>query len=348
VTADRRIFVTGASGVIGSAVLAELGSDGVLCLRHRTELPVPAAAQREGDLRRPRMGMSRETFRALAREVDGVLHIGAETRWGSDPAEIERTNRIGTEAALELAALADAPLHYVSTAFVPMAADRGDGGTGADDALDLERGLDAYLASKAAADAAVLASGVPGTVVRPSYVIGDSRSGRIARFQGLYRIVSLAVRNLIPAVPVPPAAITDFVPQDVVARTIAAVVRADAREGELWITAGERALRAGEFLDLAVELAQRLGLDVHRPRLMSPDVVDRLIRPVFVARLPHEARKLFDDMIAMTSLLGRASTLPSSLEQVERRFGVDVGYEPRAALERSLVYWAQQKGLARA
>jgi nucleoside-diphosphate-sugar epimerase len=346
--ADGCIFLTGAAGVVGQALLAELdaGDGAILCLRHRSALPIPDEAQLAGDLRAPRLGLGDPAFRELAKRVRCVVHAGAETRWTRTAEEIARTNQHGTETMLELAALADAPLHYVGTAFA--VAEQVADPTQADDSAPLGRGLSAYLASKRAADRLVTTSGVPGVVVRPAYIIGDASSGVIARFQGLYRIVSLALRNMIPAVPVRADAITDFVPQDLVARSLAAVIRAEAREGSLWVTSGERALRAGEFLDVAMRLAAALGIEADRPRLMAPDVIDRLIRPVFLKRLPPEAHELFDDMLGMTALLGRSDPLPSSLSEIEQRFGISTAFDPRAALEQSLRYWAEQKGLVQA
>jgi nucleoside-diphosphate-sugar epimerase len=341
-----RIFVTGGSGVIGQALLAELDPQEVMCLRHASPLPVPVGSQVSGDICEPRMGLDRGAFRELAKRTSCVVHMAAETRWTSDPKKIELTHRAGAQTAMELAALADVSLHYISTAFIPVEGSEPAGAWGLSaPANDLRSGLDAYLSSKAAADRLVASSGIPGTIIRPSYVIGNSASGAIARFQGLYRVVSLALRNLIPALPVHPDSVTDFVPQDVVARAILGVIRADAHSGELWVTAGERALRAGEFLDLALELAERLGLEASRPRLMPPDVIDRLIRPVFIDHLPQTMQQMFDDMLAMTTLLGHAGLLPSSLELIEEHFDTEVLFDPRSALEHSLLYWAEQKGL---
>jgi nucleoside-diphosphate-sugar epimerase len=342
----ERIFLTGGAGVIGHALLAELDPAEVMCLRHISALPVALDSQLSGDICEPRMGLDQRAFRELARGTSCVVHMAAETRWASDPRKIELTHRVGAETALELAALADAPLHYISTAFIPIQGSEPSGAEAPSSGVnDLRSGLDAYLMSKAAADRLIATSGIPGTIIRPSYVIGDSASGEIAHFQGLYRIVSLALRNLIPALPVRPDSVTDFVPQDVVARTILGAIRANARSGELWVTAGERALRAGEFLDLALDLAGRIGLEANRPRLMSPDVIDRLIRPVFIEQLPHAMQQMFDDMLAMTTLLGHAGVLPSSLQLIEESFDMEVVFDPRAALEHSLLYWAEQKGL---
>jgi thioester reductase-like protein len=291
------------------------------------------------------MGLSPERFRELARRTRSVVHAGAQTNWSRDPAEIARANRVGTESALELAALAEVPIHYVGTAFMSMAGGTRLASGRATEAVDMDRGIDAYLASKAASDELVATSGLPHTIVRPSYIVGDSNTGQIARFQGLHRVVSLALRGMVPVVPIRPDAHADFVPQDLVARVLATLVENDANDGEVWVTAGERAMRAAEFLDIAHGLAQELGLSAHRPRLVPPGVVDRLIRPVFIAKLPKDMRRQFDDMLAMTAILAHAHVLPSSLDELEARYGVDLSFDQRTALRRSLVYWAEVKGL---
>ena len=342
----RRIFLTGASGVLGHALLAELDENEVICLTHSRPAPVPAESQIRGDLQQPRMGLSEPEFRELARRTRSVVHAAAQTNWSRDPEEIVRTNRVGTESALELAALAEVPIHYVSTAFMSMAGGTRIRSGRAEQVLDMDRGVDAYLGSKAEADELVANSGLPHTIIRPSYIVGDSRTGEIARFQGLHKVVSLALRGMVPVVPMKPDAYADFVPQDLVARAMVALIENDANDGEVWITAGERAMRAIEFLELAVGLAEELGLDPPvKPRLVPPGIVDRLIRPVFIAKLPKKVRNQFDEMLAMTAILAHSHLMQSSLDDLEARYGVDLELDQRTALKRTLIYWAEAKGL---
>ncbi|HEX8743559.1 MAG TPA: SDR family oxidoreductase [Thermoleophilaceae bacterium] len=344
-SAPGTIFLTGGSGVLGQALLAELTSERVICLRHRGQPPVPDSAQLAGDLRSPRMGLSEADFRRVAAATDYVVHAGATTNWTDDPADIERVNRTGTERAIELARAAGAPLLYVGTAFVARAEMTRSAAGRARNPSQVDRGLDAYLASKQAGEDAVRDAGIPATIVRAPMIVGDSRSGRIARFQGAYHIASLTVRNLLPVAPLGADNPIDFLPQDVLARTIAALVRSGRSGDELWLTAGERSVRARELLDISIQLAEELGRPVDRPRFVKPDVVDRLIRPVFIAELEPSRRRSFDLMLATTSLFTTPEPLPSSLPELERSLGIDLGVDLAAAFRRSLDYWAERKRL---
>ena len=70
-------------------------------------------------------------------------------------------------------------LYHVSTAFVHTTVD-GDRG----------RTAIGYASSKLAGEKVVRSSGVPHVILRPSVVIGDSDTGEIAAFQGLYQVVA--------------------------------------------------------------------------------------------------------------------------------------------------------------
>jgi thioester reductase-like protein len=150
-------------------------------------------------------------------------------------------------------------------------------------------------------------------IIRPSVVIGDSRTGAISRFQGLHDISAVVLRNLLPLVPMPAASRLDFLPCDVVARAIAELVADGCDHGEAWLTAGHAALSAAQLLDIAVATGAELGIDVHRPRMVEPEMVDRLIRPVFIDPLPAADRRRFGDLLAMTALFVNAPVFSSTL-----------------------------------
>jgi nucleoside-diphosphate-sugar epimerase len=338
------VLLTGASGVLGTALLAELPSCcRVIALVHRS--PCPAAhEQLTGDITSPGLGMDLTTYRALARRVDAVVHCAATTEFTSGPEAAHVTNEAGTRSVAEFASDAGATLYHVSTAFVArheltrsrLGHDTGTAGARPED----------YLDSKRAGEDIVRSSGLPAVIIRPSIVIGDSRTGDISAFQGLHGILLTLMRGLMPLVPLPRAALIDFVPQDVVARTVAALIAEDRRQGEVWVTAGPEALRADHVMATVAAACAELGLNPALPRFVGPDMVDRLIRPVFLADgLPARILRRFDDMLAMTALFADAPEFPTSLGEVKDGPPPLVRTALETALRSSLHHLARTKRL---
>lgn len=330
--------------MLGTALLAELPSScDVVALIHRCRCPA-AAQQIHGDLTAPHLGLDRATYTDLARRVDVVVHCAAVTDFTKGPEATHALNEAGTRAVVEFAADAGAVLHHISTAFVArheltrsrLGRETGEAGARPED----------YLDSKRAGEQVVRDSGVPSVIVRPSIVIGDSRTGEISAFQGLHGILLMLLRGLMPLVPLPAESLIDFVPQDVVARTIAALIADDRREGETWVTSGREALRAQQVLDLVSGVCTELGLSTLMPRIVGADMVDRLIRPVFLAGgLPKRALRRFDDMLAMTALFSDAPVFPTSLGQRHLAQPPLTGPQLEAALRQTLLHLARAKKL---
>jgi nucleoside-diphosphate-sugar epimerase len=331
------VLVTGASGVVGSALLDELDDVSLTCLIHHTPTGRDDVHHITGDITRPRLGLSRPEYARLAGSTDVVVHAAAMTDFTAGDRVTTDLNVRGTAHVLEFAKCADASVYYVSTAFV----DRASQVRGGDDSCGGPR---AYLYSKRTAEQLVHDSGLPVAVIRPSVVVGDSRSGKIAGFQGLHAIAGAIVKGSLPLIPLAPDSLVDFVPQDFVAGAIAELIRSGECEGEYWLTAGSRALCATQMVDACFEIAEELGREAVPPRFIAPDAVDRLIRPVFIEPLPEQARRRFDQMLNMTALFSADRAFESSAPELEQRF--DLGLpDLRDVFLSSLRYWASCKGL---
>jgi nucleoside-diphosphate-sugar epimerase len=336
-TARRTVVLTGASGVVGRAVLRRLRDVEVVCLVHRSPVCGPHVTAVPGDVTQPMLGLAGRVYADLAAEVDAVIHCAAVTDFNRTDGSLEATNVTGTEHVAAFAAAAKAVLYHVSTAFV-------------DTRAVGERGRTAigYAASKSAAEKVVRSSGVPHVIVRPSVVIGDSGTGEIAAFQGLYRVVAGLFAGIVPMIPFDPRWPIDFVPADVVADAIARVVENRVRGGEFWITAGEAALRLDEAVAVAVEVGRGLGVRVDVPRFVPPEMFDRLIGPVFLDALPGRVRRNVLRMLEFfATYLQSGQTRPSSLDQLAA-LGARPLPDPRESLRNSLRYWAARSGYGRA
>jgi nucleoside-diphosphate-sugar epimerase len=331
------VLLTGASGVVGAAVLRRLHDLDVVCLVHRSPVSGPNVTAVPGDIAKPMLGLAERPYLELAGKVDAVIHCAAVTDFNRTDGSLEATNIAGTEHVTAFAGAAKAVLYQISTAFVHTTVD-GDRG----------RTAIGYAASKSAAEQVVRASGVPHVILRPSVVIGDSVTGEIAAFQGLYQVAAGLFAGIVPMIPFDPAWPIDFVPADVVADTIACLVENRVSEGEFWISAGEKALRLGEAFTLAVDLARDLGVTIDMPRFVPPDMFDRLIGPVFLDVLPAKIRRNVLRMLEFfTTYLQSGETKPSSLDQLVA-LGVRPLPDQRESLRNSLQYWATKNGCGQA
>ena len=312
--ATRTILLTGSSGVVGSALLNHLGLNHlgqhrIVCLTHNT-VPDRALERVQGDLTAAGLGLDLRTRRRLIGEVDAIVHCAAVTEFTAGAEATRDLNVLGTQRVLDFAAEAGATTHYVSTAFVAREdLTRPDVGEGA---ADPSR----YLESKRNAETMVRDSGLPATIIRPSVVIGDSASGAISRFQGLHSLVKAIMKNALPVLPLHPLAHIDFIPQDLLAGAVARLIDNEITSGEYWITSGQNALTAGAVVGLCLRVGLRHRMEIKPPRLVDLELVDRLIRPVFIDPLPSASRRRFDDMLAMTSLFTEGGYFPSSLDQI--------------------------------
>lgn len=334
-TTRPTVLITGASGVVGTALLARLRDLDVVCLVHRTPVTAPRVRTVRGDITAPRFGLAEHTYASLVEQVDAVVHCAAVTDFNRTDGTLEATNVAGTQQVIDFAAAAGATLYHVSTAYVHTTSDGQRGRTAA-----------GYAASKSAGEELVRGAGVPHVILRPSVVIGDTDTGEIAAFQGLHHVAAGIFAGIVPMIPFDPSWPIDFLPCDVVADAIACVVENGVTDGEFWITAGEQALRLDEGVEVCVDLAHELGVAVDLPRFVPPEMFDRLIGPVFLEALPERIRQSVTRMLEFfTTYLRSGETKPSSLAELAR-LGMRPLPDQRESLRTSLLYWAQAKGYA--
>jgi dihydroflavonol-4-reductase len=196
----EKIFVTGASGFIGSAVARKLVDAGysVRALvrstsprQHLAELDLDFF---EGDLR------DRKSVERAMAGMRYAFHLAADYRlWTRDPSEIFTTNVEGTRNVME-AAIGAGVERVVYTSSVATIALRSDG-TAADETAPLreDQGIGAYKRSKIAAErlveAMVAERGLAAVIVNPSAPIGP----RDVRPTPTGRIIVEAAKGRVPA-----------------------------------------------------------------------------------------------------------------------------------------------------
>ena len=330
-SAYQTVLLTGASGVVGQAMLPKLTDCNLCCLVHRRPVDRSSVVSLQGDLLQPRLGLSANEFRELASRVDCVIHSAAITDFFKAEKVIFDTNIEGTKNILEFAAEANAPFYYVSTAFVHPTSTSAGG-----------HEANAYEVSKRAAEEVVRTSGVPATILRPSIIVGDSQTGVIAQFQGLHHVAGLFLNGLLPVIPGSPDAYVDFVPNDLVADAIIGVAMSGQVGGEYFISSGPQAMTVGQLVELCADNSEQLmGRAVARPKFVTQDVFDRLIKPVFLPQMPGLIRRTVERSMQLARYLNIEEPFPTSVPELEREFGVQPPPSPAQTFLRSLEYWAR-------
>src|SRR5579863_417825 len=217
------VFLTGATGFVGSYLLAELlvRDDTVVhCLvrdasrRDPVDRVVRAMRARGvwrddmsgriavigGDLEKPRFGLSLTRFAEVAAAVDTVVHSGAKVSHLLRYADLRAANVNGTCEALRLAATGSRkPFHFISSISVfPQLMDETHGPWS--ESRDIGHGmplLNGYAESKWVAESIVSLAqerGIPSTIYRLGYLLGDGRTGLCNPSEFLWNLIRGCIR----------------------------------------------------------------------------------------------------------------------------------------------------------
>ena len=225
------IFLTGASGFLGAYILRDLldrESPKIKVIAHARAKSNEAGLQRlqnsctaygvwksswssrlscvTGRLGDPSLGVSKEDYNKIL-EADVVIHNGAQVHWVYPYSKLKPSNVQGTIDTLKLCSEGKAKhftfvsstsaldsKHYIELSDKSLR----NGGAGVSESDDLQgsrTGLSTgYGQSKWVGEFLVKEAGrrgLRGTIVRPGYILGDSKTGSMA-FQNIHRVLIAA------------------------------------------------------------------------------------------------------------------------------------------------------------
>ena len=246
-----------------------------------------------GDVAKPTLGLDPGTYADLCDRVTHIVHSAADLRVDATLEELRVTNVTGVANVLGFARSARrlARLVHVSTAYVAGAR---TGTVSEDDLTDAFGFGSPYEQTKYEAERLVRDAGseLPVTVVRPSMIVGDSRTGDIKTFNTFYTPVRLFLSGKLRMVPARRDLRVNIVPVDYVADAIVSLTfdpRAVGTTVHL-TTPTDELPTAGDVLALARRWArEHLGARLRSPvfipiglRLGGRTV--RLLKPYFRER----------------------------------------------------------------
>jgi thioester reductase-like protein len=217
----------------------------------------------EGDAAAIDLGLSGTEFKTLARDITRIHHCAQVTHVGGDRRAAERINVDGTREVIEFAGSCERLecLIFHSTAHV--AGDRR--GPVLEEELKAGQSFRSLIEeTKARAEKLVRRAmdHIPIAVVRPSTIVGDSRTGEIDRFDGPYLAFLLVVTSPPDlALPLPGRGDEplNLVPIDWVARAAAAIGRDHRARGRTFHLVDAHPLTARRVFELVARAGGRRG-----------------------------------------------------------------------------------------
>jgi nucleoside-diphosphate-sugar epimerase len=291
---QRTILITGATGTLGSALVARYQRDHAGRVLALTRDPARAAALDcagvlVGDVRAGEsLGLPPDVYTFVSRRVTDIVHCAAETTFNRPLEEARATNVEGTRAVLDFARTCPhlERMACFSTVYV---AGRTTGCFGESDEGGRDGFVNTYEQSKAEMEGLVreAMSELPIAMYRLSTIIGDSETGIVTGFNAVHHALRLLYQGLAPMVPGRESSLVDLIPLDFAARASYHLFEREFAAGATYhLCAGSHgAATLGSLLDATMQAFERYRpawrkRSIARPALVDLDTYELFVRSV--------------------------------------------------------------------
>ena len=300
---SRSIFVTGFPGFIAGRLVERLASDetqfflliqpqfvdtameSVETIAKARNVSLENFALVEGDITKPNLGIAETDLNSIQTETTDIFHLAAiyDLEVAKDVAyavNLEGTKHVNdfARSVKELRRY-----NYVSTCYVA--------GKRKGRILETELEHDAgfrnyYEETKYLAEIEVgqLKKQLPVTIFRPSVVVGDSKTGETAKYDGIYYLMHYLRRapNLLRLINVGNTKVRlNLVPVDFVVESMAALAFDENTQGETLALADPAPLTTAELFDvIAAKLSGKPSVVTPPPRLVEVSLSTPISPPI--------------------------------------------------------------------
>ena len=303
-------FITGASGVVGSAIVPEIiaRSDAEIMVMLRpkegsgldtrlddlkafwnSHYPQHTAAIQQrvkavrGEITEPVLGLDEPTQNLIRERCTNIIHSAASVRMNMPLEEAEKTALYPVNCVIDLGKSCEQlkKVEFISTVGV---GGRWEGPLPERWIREPRQFHNTYEESKAAAEVKIqeaVEQGFPATVHRPSMVVGDSKTGAVIHFQIFYFICEfLSGKRTMGLYPKLGQATLDVVSNDFVAKAVVAAAEDESTAGEIFhlCSGPEAALRLFELREIVRRKFRAAGKAPWTPKIdLSRDNFSRVL-----------------------------------------------------------------------
>ena len=346
----NHILLTGATGVIGSALLAELLTQKALEvtiliraknqehlvqraseLLDKLEVPSNEIGRRVhlamGDITEPNIGLKEEQYEAIQSRVTHIVHSAGKVKLNQSLEEA-RSNSLFT--AKQMIAFAQGAPNLEKADILSTIGVAGclEGRVPEERLTQQRKFHNTYEQSKAEAEELywqALADGLPISIHRPSMVVGDSQTGEVLQHQVFYYLCDfLSGRNTLGVLPNMGSQMLDIVPVDYVVRCIVASMFSQQAIGRVFhlCNGPSEVLQIVSLRSTVRHIYLGVGRSCPKIISVSPSIY-RVIAWILARLGPRSIRKAARNLPFFLAYLGKSQIFESaSTEQWLAPFGI--------------------------